>query len=59
MAVLRDYPGNDEVSLTVSNGTKIFKLKMGQVRVAYSDELRRRVAVLIGADGIKTEVIKV
>ncbi|RJO62968.1 MAG: DNA polymerase III subunit alpha [Dehalococcoidia bacterium] len=58
MAVLHDYPGNDEVSLTVSNGTKIFKLKMGQVRVAYSDELRRRVAALIGADGIKTEVIK-
>ena len=59
MAVLQDYPGNDEVSLTVSNGTKIFKLKMGQVRVAYSDELRRRVAALIGTDGIKTEIIKV
>ena len=59
MAVLQDYPGNDEVSLTVSNGTKIFKLKMGQVRVAYGDELRRRVAALIGSEGIKTEVIKV
>jgi DNA polymerase-3 subunit alpha len=59
MAVLQDYPGNDEVSLTVSNGTKMFKLKMGQMRVAYGDELRRRVAALIGADGIKAEVIKV
>jgi DNA polymerase-3 subunit alpha len=59
MAVLQDYPGNDEVSLTVSNGTKIFKLKMGQVRVSYGDELRRRVAALIGNDGIKIEVIKV
>ncbi|MGA3093880.1 MAG: OB-fold nucleic acid binding domain-containing protein, partial [Dehalococcoidales bacterium] len=59
MAVLQDYPGSDEVSLTVSNGTKIFKLKMGQMRVTCNDELRRRVAALIGNDGIKTEVIKV
>jgi vacuolar-type H+-ATPase subunit B/Vma2 len=59
MAVLQEYPGGDEVSLTVSNGTKIFKLKMGQVRVACSDEMRRRVAALIGTDGIKTEVMKV
>lgn len=59
MAVLQGYPGSDEVSLTVSNGTKIFKLKMGQMRVTCNDELRRRVAALIGNDGIKTEVIKV
>jgi DNA polymerase-3 subunit alpha len=59
MAILQDYPGNDEVSLTVSNGTKIFKLKMGQMRVTYNDDLRRRVAALIGAEGIKTEVIVV
>jgi DNA polymerase III subunit alpha len=58
MAVLQDYPGDDEVSLTVSNGTKIFKLKMGQVRVTYGDELRRRVAALIGSDSIKVESIK-
>jgi DNA polymerase-3 subunit alpha len=58
MAVLQDYPGNDEVSLTVSNGAKIFKLKMGQVRVAYSEELRRRVAALIGNDGVKVESLK-
>jgi len=59
MAVLQGYPGSDEVSLTVSNGTKIFKLKMGQMRVTYNDELRRRLAALIGNDGIKIEVIKV
>ena len=57
MAILQDYPGDDEVSLTVSNGTKIFKLKMGQVRVAYGDELRRRVAALIGNDSIKIEAL--
>jgi DNA polymerase-3 subunit alpha len=58
MAVLQDYPGDDEVSLTVNNGTKIFKLKMGQVRVTYGEELRRRVAALIGAESIKLEVIQ-
>ena len=57
MAVLQDYPGSDEVSLTVSNGTKIFKLKMGQMRVTCNDELRRRLAALIGSDGIRIEVI--
>ncbi len=59
MAVLQDYPGNDEVNLTVSNGTKIFKLKMGQVRVTYSEELRRRVTSLIDTDGLSIENIKV
>jgi DNA polymerase-3 subunit alpha len=58
MAVLQDYPGDDEVSLTVSNGTKIFKLKLGQVRVTYGDELRRRVVALTGAESIKIEVIR-
>jgi hypothetical protein len=58
MTVLQDYPGEDEVSLTVSNGTKIFKLKMGQVRVTFGDDLRRRVAALIGSDSIKVEAIR-
>ena len=58
MAVLQDYPGDDEVSLTVNNGTKVFKLKMGQVRVTYGEELRRRVTALIGSDSIKVEAIK-
>jgi DNA polymerase-3 subunit alpha len=58
MAVLQDYPGNDEVNLTVSNGTKIFKLKMGQVRVTYSEELRRRVIALIDTDGLSIENIR-
>ena len=58
-AVLQEYPGDDEVNLTVSNGTKIFKLKMAQMRVGFSDELRRRLTALIGEDAIKTEAFKV
>jgi DNA polymerase-3 subunit alpha len=58
MAVLQDYPGNDEVNLTVSNGTKIFKLKMGQIRVTYSEELRRRVTALVGNDALNIESLR-
>jgi DNA polymerase III subunit alpha len=58
LSVLQEYPGNDEVNLTVSNGAKIFKLKMGQVRVAYSEEMRRRLAALVGPEAVKTETIK-
>ena len=59
VALLQDYPGDDEVGLTVSNGTKIFKLKMCQSRVAYCDELRRRLAALIGYDNIRVESLKI
>jgi DNA polymerase-3 subunit alpha len=57
-AVLQDYSGDDEVNLTVGNGTKIFKLKMCQWRVAYCDELRQRLAGIIGSDNIKVESLK-
>ena len=51
MALFQDYPGSDELSLVVSNGTKVFKLKMGQIRIGYCDDLRRRLGHLIGDDG--------
>jgi DNA polymerase-3 subunit alpha len=59
IAILQDYSGDDEVNLTVSNGTKIFKLKMCQLRISYSDELRRRLAALIGPANIKVERFKI
>jgi len=57
MAILAEYPGLDELSLVVSNGTKVFRLKMGQVRVAYCDDLGRRVAQLLGAEALKIEKV--
>jgi len=58
VAVLQEYPGDDEVNLTVSNGTKIFKLKMCQLRVSYSDALRRRLTALIGDENVQVENLK-
>ena len=55
LAILHDYPGMDELSLVVSNGTKVFKLKMGQVRVTCCEELERRLAEIAGEDALKVE----
>ena len=55
MALFQDYPGSDELSLVVSNGTKVFKLKMGQIRIGYCDDLKRRLGHLIGDDALKVE----
>jgi DNA polymerase-3 subunit alpha len=53
LAVLADYPGLDELSLVVNNGSKIFKLRMGQVRLEYCDELKRRLIELLGSDAFR------
>ena len=57
LAILADYPGLDEFSLVVSNGSKVFKLKMGQVRIEYCDDLRRRLTQLIGDDAFRVEAV--
>ncbi|HEX78670.1 MAG TPA: DNA polymerase III subunit alpha [Dehalococcoidia bacterium] len=55
VAILRNFPGEDEVSLVIDNGKKVFRLKMNGLRVEYCPELHRRLAGLIGEDGIKRE----
>jgi len=57
LTLLAEYPGPDELGLVVSNGSKIFKLKMGQVRVAYCEDLRCRLAKLVGDEAIQVETI--
>ncbi|MCL2140977.1 MAG: DNA polymerase III subunit alpha [Dehalococcoidia bacterium] len=57
VALLREYPGEDEVNLKVSNGSKVFKLKMGQIRITFNEELHRRLSKLIGEDNVKAESI--
>ncbi|MBN1366760.1 MAG: DNA polymerase III subunit alpha [Dehalococcoidales bacterium] len=51
-AILKEYPGTDEVSLRIVNGTMIHNLKW-PFYVKYSLELHRRVAQVVGDDGIK------
>jgi len=55
MQILKEYPGNDEVALSVANGTRVFKLKMGQVRVECCRELAERLAAIVGEDGVHIE----
>ena len=57
LALLQEYPGYDELSLTVSNGAKVFKLKMSQVRIGYCDELKRRLCRLVGAEALQVEPV--
>jgi DNA polymerase-3 subunit alpha len=53
-AILKEYPGQDEVSLRIVNGTMIHNLKW-PFFVHYSLELHRRVAQVVGEDGVKLE----
>ena len=50
---LRDFPGQDEVSLAVDNEQKVFRLKLPHVRVNYCPELHQRLIELVGEDGVR------
>jgi len=53
VAVLRDFPGRDEVRLMIDNEKKVFKLRLSGMRIDYCPELHRRLAELIGEDSIR------
>ncbi len=52
--ILKEYPGQDEVSLRIVNGTMVHHLKW-PFFVHYSEELHRRVAQVVGEDGVRVE----
>jgi DNA polymerase-3 subunit alpha len=52
---LRDFPGQDEVRLRVTNGTKIINLKVSNIRIGYCAELQQRLVELVGEGGFKVE----
>ena len=51
-AILKEYPGTDEVSLRIVNGTMIHNLKW-PFYVKYSLELQRRLEQVVGENGIR------
>jgi DNA polymerase-3 subunit alpha len=53
--ILKDFPGDDEVSLVVDNTKKVFRLRLSAIRVDYCPELHRRLADVVGEDGIRLE----
>ncbi|MFC1846797.1 DNA polymerase III subunit alpha [Chloroflexota bacterium] len=53
--IMKDYPGDDEVSLVVDNTKKVFKLRLSAICVNYCPELHRRLASVVGEDSLKLE----
>jgi len=54
---LKDFPGQDEVSLRVTNEERIINLKLSSMRTDYCPELHQRLVELVGEDGIRLETI--
>jgi len=53
--ILRDFPGRDEVNLSVVNGGRIINLKLSNIYTSYCPELHRRLVELVGEEGLKVE----
>ncbi|MBN1644393.1 MAG: DNA polymerase III subunit alpha [Dehalococcoidales bacterium] len=54
---MREYPGQDEVSLRISSEGKSVNLKLPNLYTGYSTELHQRLVELVGEDGLKVETI--
>ena len=52
---LKDFPGQDEVSLRVTNEERIINLKLSNSYVNYCPELHQRLIALVGEDGLGLE----
>jgi DNA polymerase-3 subunit alpha len=55
VSVLQGFPGPDEVSLRVTNGSKVSRLKLANLTVSYGAELHEKLAELVGEAGIIVE----
>ncbi|MFC1915411.1 DNA polymerase III subunit alpha [Chloroflexota bacterium] len=55
VAALRDFPGHDEVKLSVTNGERVINLKLSRIYTNYCPELNQRLVELVGEDGIRLE----
>jgi len=53
--ILRDFPGQDEVSLRVTSEEKVINLKLSDIYTNYCPELHQRLVELVGEDGLKVE----
>ena len=51
-AVLRDYPGGDEVRLQVMQGEEVTNLKLPEMTTGYCPELHQRLADIVGEEAL-------
>jgi len=52
---LKEFNGEDKVSLRVTNEEKVINLKLSNMYTNYCPELRQRLVELVGEDGIRLE----
>ena len=55
IAVLRDFPGQDAVKLSVTNGERVINLRLSGIYTNYCPELHQRLVELVGEDGLRLE----
>ena len=55
VSALNEFPGQDEVSLRVTNNGNIVNLRLPNVHADYCPELRQRLVALVGEDGLVRE----
>jgi len=55
VAILRDFPGQDTVRLSVANGEKVINLSLSNISADYCPELHQRLVELVGEDGLRVE----
>jgi len=55
IAVLRDFPGQDEVKLSVGNGEKVTNLRLSNISTNYCPELHQRLVELVGEGRFRLE----
>ncbi len=54
--ILKDFPGHDEVNLSVTNEEKVINLKLSNIYTNYCPELHQRLVDVVGEDGVGLEL---
>jgi len=52
---LKEFPGQDEVKLCLTNGEKIINLKLSNIYTNHCPELHQRLVALVGEEGLRLE----
>jgi DNA polymerase-3 subunit alpha len=55
VAILKTYPGRDEVRLNVVNGGAAIPMKLPNIQTGYCPELKQRLIEVVGEAGLKLE----
>jgi DNA polymerase-3 subunit alpha len=53
--ILKEFPGQDEVSLRMTNGEKIFNLSLSNIKINYCPELQQQLAQMVGENSLRLD----